>query len=292
MSIPFGLTPRGFFRQLLSTGGTYPFTTVNAYNPWALLPSDIGNSPAATGGWICDAAATFVQDDCGWGTAFIGPFPAIVVGTALLLGVFALVLAVAARRPDRLTLLVALAILALAFFIVPTRVHERYGYPFFALAVILAAVSLRWLTAYLVLTVATFANMYVVLTTIYSDNPSVEDWLGIGPAIRSPAGVTVIVLLHLAGFIWVVLQLRSSARARLAAELAAAAEPEADATDAGMDRSDLPAAAIGASMATTPATRAVAPATVVPPPPRLDVEMPRWSGRPSVAEVGVVGVAP
>ena len=38
MSIPFGLTPIGFFRQLFSTGGTYPFTTVNAYNPWALVP--------------------------------------------------------------------------------------------------------------------------------------------------------------------------------------------------------------------------------------------------------------
>ena len=134
-----------------------------------------------------------MKDDCGWGTAFIGPIPAIVVGTVLLLGVFAAVLVVAARRPDRLTLLVALAVLALAFFVVPTRVHERYGYPFFALAVILSAISLRWLAAYLVLSIATFANMYVVLTTIYSDNPSIEDWLGIGPAIRSEAGVTVVV---------------------------------------------------------------------------------------------------
>ena len=138
LSIPFGLTPVGFFRQLFSTGGTYPFTTVNAYNPWALFPSDLGNSPAGSGGWICDAAAAFVSDDCGWGTALIGPFPAIVVGTVLLLAAFAVVLVVAARRPDRLTLLVALAVLALAFFVVPTRVHERYGYPFFALAVILA----------------------------------------------------------------------------------------------------------------------------------------------------------
>ena len=32
--------------------------------------------------------------------------------------------------------------------------------------------------------------MYVVLTTIYTDNPSIEDWLGIGPAIRTEAGIT------------------------------------------------------------------------------------------------------
>ena len=54
------------------------------------------------------------------------------------------------------------------------------------MGVILAAISWRWRIAYLVLTVATFANMYVVLTTLYPDNPSVADWLGIGPAIRSP----------------------------------------------------------------------------------------------------------
>ena len=67
LSIPFGLSPLGFLKQLTSTTGTYPYTTVNAYNPWSLIPSDQGGSPAATGGWICDAAATFVKDDCGWG---------------------------------------------------------------------------------------------------------------------------------------------------------------------------------------------------------------------------------
>ena len=288
MSIPFGLTPVGFFRQLLSTGGTYPFTTVNAYNPWALLPSDIGNSPAATGGWICDAAKAFAHDDCGWGTAFIGPFPAIVVGTALLIGVFAVVLAVAARRPDRLTLLVALAVLALAFFIVPTRVHERYGFPFFSLAVILAAISLRWLTAYLVLTVATFANMYVVLTTIYADNPSVEDWLGIGPAIRSEAGVAVIVLLHLVGFLWVLLQLRPAARARLADELDAAS-PELDAVATVEPDDPGPPDGVGlVAPGAAPARGVAVPAAAAVVPARPLAEMPRWSGRPTLSEVGVV----
>ena len=99
LSIPFGLSPLGFLKQLTSTTGTYPYTTVNAYNPWSLIPSDQGGSPAATGGWICDAAATFVKDDCGWGSAMFGPIPAIVVGVALLAVAFAIVLFVAARRP-------------------------------------------------------------------------------------------------------------------------------------------------------------------------------------------------
>ena len=62
-----------------------------------------------------------------------GPIPAVVIGTTLLLAVIVAVLAVVARRPDRLTLLVGLTVLALAFFVVPTRVHERYAFPFFAL---------------------------------------------------------------------------------------------------------------------------------------------------------------
>ena len=76
----------------------------------------------------------------------------------LLLASIGLVLWVVARRPDRLTVLVGLAVLALAFFAVPTRVHERYGYPFFAIGVILAAVSWRWRWAYVALSVATFAE--------------------------------------------------------------------------------------------------------------------------------------
>ena len=49
----------------------------------------------------------------------------------------------------------------------PTRVHERYGFPFFAIGAMLFAISPRWRVAYVVLSIATFANMYVVPTTIY-----------------------------------------------------------------------------------------------------------------------------
>ena len=94
-------------------------------------------------------------------------------------------LVVVARRPDRLTLLVGLAVLALAFFVVPTRVHERYGFPFFALGVILAAISWRWRDRLHRPVRRDVPNMYVVLTTLYPNNPSIQDWLGIGPAIRS-----------------------------------------------------------------------------------------------------------
>ena len=161
--------------------------SVNAYNLWALFPVD-GQSMATSRGWIYDAP---VADATSW--ASIGPFPAAAVGGALLaLLLFVVVPVLVARRPDRLTILVGVSVLALAFFAVPTRVHERYLFPLFAIAAIPFAFSWRWRIFYVVASIATFLNMYAVLTTIYPDNPSISDWLGIGDAITSQAGVTLI----------------------------------------------------------------------------------------------------
>ncbi len=279
---PFGLsvielTPEapflasGLIEQIVLAGGGYPYLTVNAYNVWALVPGDLGNSLVSSGQWICDAAAIPVGR-CGAGIAQYGPVPAVAIGTVLLLAVIASVLWIAARRPDRLTLLVALAVIALAFYAVPTRVHERYGFPFFALGAILLAVSPRWRVAYVVLSLATLANMYVVLTTLYPPadpalNP-VRDWLGIGEALRSPLGVGVIALLHTAGFAWVWLQLRSGAHERLEEEAWAASRA-------------------------APAPEPDLPASPVPPPPdRFEPDLRPTDPRPAAAAEGAVLVAP
>ena len=88
-------------------------------------------------------------------------------------------------------MLIGLAVLAVAFFILPTRVHERYLYPFVALGAILGAASLRWRIAYLILSATTFLNMYVVLTTLYPDNPGSRTGWGSATALRGKEGVTV-----------------------------------------------------------------------------------------------------
>ena len=299
LSIPFGLTPIGLIEQIFIAGGGYPYLTVNAYNPWALVLSDTGDGLAATGQWVCDAALGAEQ--CGAGSAVFGVVPAIAIGVALLVGAFLVVLWAVAREPDRLTLLVGLAVLALAFFILPTRVHERYGYPFFALGVILAAISPRWRVAYVILSVATFANMYVVLTTLYPDNPSISDWLGIGPAIRSQAGVTLVVLLHALGFAWCALQLRTGARDRLADELdRASIEPEIDGLVADDDSGPPPAErpAVPGPMAPVGLVApAVAPsvvvsggvATVASGSAVAAATMPTWSRPLGITESGVIG---
>ena len=287
LCLPFGLSvvelsaeapfiASGLVDQIVIAGGGYPYLTVNAYNAWAVVPGDLGHSLANAGLWICDA----IQPDaatCGSGIAVFGAVPAVLVGATLLLLTIGLVLWVAARHPDRLTLTVALAVLALAFFAVPTRVHERYGYPFFAIGAILFAVSARWRIAYVVLSVATFLNMYVVLTTLYPDNPSVDDWLGIGELIRSSIGVTTVAILHTAAFVWTCLQLRAGARAGLAADLAVASrEPP--------PRPARPRP-VPAPAATDPGAVSLAASAVAADTPA----MPTWTESRSLAEAGLSG---
>ena len=226
LSLPFGLSvPGGLIEQVLRAAGGYEYVSVNAYNLWAIVPGDLGHSLANAGLWVCDAPWV-PAEKCAAGYALFGVVPAAAVGTALFAVTAMAALWIAARHPDRMTLLVALAVLALAFYAAPTRVHERYGFPFFALGAILLAVSPRWRVAYVGLSIATFANLYVVLTTLYPPkdqalNP-VRDWLGIGEFIRSEAGVTAIAVMHTAGFVWAVFQLRAGARERLAEELSEA----------------------------------------------------------------------
>ena len=210
-------------RLVLSTAATYPYVTVNAYNAWALFPVD-GASMATGAGWIADAP---IADATSW--ASIAGVPAGLVGAALLLLIALVTSVLVARRPDRLTILVGVSVLALAFFAVPTRVHERYLFPLFGLAGILIAFSWRWRIAYAVAGVATFLNMYVVLTTMYPNNPKIQDWLQIGEGIRSWWSVAIIAAMHTAVLAWGIAQLRPGASRALAGELALGAlEDEAE----------------------------------------------------------------
>jgi hypothetical protein len=235
VSLPFGLSIPGLLEQVFKTAGGYPYLSVNAYNPWALI-THAGRGIAATSSWVCDS---FVQPTADFelrlgpwvlwhapastlsclDPVYFGAIPAVAVGALLLLAAIAAVVALVAWRPDRRTMLVGLAVLCLAFFVLPTRVHERYLYPLVALGAILAAVSWRWRVAYVVSSVATFANMYAVLTTLYPDNPNISDWLGIGRTLISWPGVAAAALAQLAVFAWAAAQLRPAALRRLGEEI-------------------------------------------------------------------------
>jgi len=85
-------------------------------------------------------------------------------------------------------MLVGLAVLTIAFFVLPTRVHERYLYPLIGVGAILAAVSYRWRIAYIAASVAMAANLYAILTWVeLYRNPGIADWLGIRPLLAQLA---------------------------------------------------------------------------------------------------------
>jgi len=240
LCFPFGLSviepgtggaplQSGLLYEMFNTAGEYPYASVNAYNPWALASVD-GSGVAANGSWACDSVIL----NPAAGSAFcpravmIGPFPAVIVGSALLIAAFVIVSLLVARRPSPIVILTGVTILTIAFFILPTRVHERYLFPFIAVGAILAAVSLRWRVAYAVLSLTTFMNMYVVLTTLYTDNPGISDWLGIGTGVRSTTSVQLIALAALAASLWAFAQLRPGGLRALEHELSSDAHADAD----------------------------------------------------------------
>ncbi|HEX3264591.1 MAG TPA: hypothetical protein VHR16_02885, partial [Candidatus Limnocylindrales bacterium] len=248
--LPFGLDfPFGLVSQIFKTAGGYPYLSVNAFNPWALFvkhtADGIDQSVALTRTWICDSTilasapsefrlGPFVipqlsnpgsaNDICPDG-AMLGAFPALLVGAALFLVVAAITCWIVARRPDRITMTIGLAVLALAFFVLPTRVHERYLFPFAAIAAVLAAASLRWRVAYVISAAATFANMYVVLAIYYPENPQISDWLGIGNQMAAPWGVAIAAIAQTAVLAWAFFQLREPAVEALADRLEASGQP-------------------------------------------------------------------
>ena len=171
----------------------------------------------------------------------VTPLPAAIVGDVFLLAILVGVSIWTAWRDDSLSILVALTILSIAFFVVPTRAHERYLFPFFAVGAVLLALSWRWTVAYVALAVVNAANLLGVLVeyTNIQDNTGIPltdgqlagtlyDW-GRGVLTARWFG-DVIWPIALSGvvtglaMIWVLLQMRGIAADRLEREALAATE--------------------------------------------------------------------
>jgi predicted membrane-bound dolichyl-phosphate-mannose-protein mannosyltransferase len=179
MILPFGFSvwnpadkAHSLVDKLLQATDTYKGLTINGFNLWRNPFSGLGDTLQ----WGCDVA----PPKCDGGVAFmLGATPITwqLVGTALF-AVAALVgLWQIARRDDPRGLLVGALVLAVAFFALPTRVHERYLFPALAIAAPLIARSWRWAVLYAVLSVSFFANVYWVYTA---------DWSFAGAAVMNP----------------------------------------------------------------------------------------------------------
>ena len=259
LSAPFSLSLIGLFVRLAGTAGGYPFLSVNAYNPWALIGSAGNPSLAAGGGWSPDVAGTNP-----YGATFTAAqvdlllgLPGVVIGTVLLAAGFLVGAIQLALRDDRRSILLAAVYLSLAFFILPTRVHERYLFPVFALLPLLAVRDRGFTVATLALAAASFVNLHGILTVPLYATPNVVG-LPFGAAFRSFGWVALSAAVQTAVFAYALWRLRPAvdlAVAPLRSRLGRAARaPESDPFDlpapvtppslAGPDAGSMPLAAL------------------------------------------------
>ena len=202
IALPFAMGPIEYLKVVFGSVGGYSYLSVNAYNPWALLGAGGTQPLAESGSWSSDIVA------------FLGPIPAVVIGAVLLTAGFALTLARVVVRPTRSTILVGIVVLSAAFFVLPTRVHERYLFPVFAFLPILAVFSRRWRLATLAFAIGSFMNLHAILTYntpgLKYGTPNVQN-LVLGDLFRTFPFVAASVLLQTAAFAFAVWQLRPSA---------------------------------------------------------------------------------
>ncbi len=99
------------------------------------------------------------------------------VGAILFAIVAVWAIVAVARRDDMRGVVLASLVLAIAFFAVPTRVHERYLFPALAIGALLFFAGRAWPWIYAGLSTVFFANIYWVYT---------EDWSFAGDTIMNP----------------------------------------------------------------------------------------------------------
>ncbi|HYM52392.1 MAG TPA: hypothetical protein VEW45_02770 [Candidatus Dormibacteraeota bacterium] len=135
LTVPLLLNPIRYVSELYHITALKPFASVSAPNPWALI---VGYR--VPDGWL----------------ALVGLGLLVVGLTAALLPL--------RRGRDLWTLLAVGVLIVFAFYLLPTRVHERYLFPALALLAPFAAVSLWSLAAYVALSLAFVASLLSSLT--------------------------------------------------------------------------------------------------------------------------------
>lgn len=194
---PFNLGIRSCIDLMAWTAGNYPFLTVNAFNPWALLGSG-GKPPLAFAG-IIFGIGNWSRDDI----PLVGSIAGVTIGSTLLVLGFLIGAARLLWRADRWSIVLVGTYLSMCFFMLPTRVHERYLFPAFAFVPLLAVFDRKWRWAIAALTVGFFMNLHASLTVATS--------MPLGELFRSRAGTFTSISLHTAVFLFAIWSLRPKA---------------------------------------------------------------------------------
>ncbi|MDQ2951784.1 MAG: DUF2029 domain-containing protein, partial [Chloroflexota bacterium] len=148
LGLPFRSGPGELIDLVKSAALTYPYTSLYAFNLWSIV-------------------GDFWQPD--------GAFVAA-GGVLLVTGLLGSASIVWWRR-DVPALLAAGALAAMAFYFLPTRAHERYLFPAFALLLPLAVVRARMLIPYVILAISFAVSLYFAFTRYPQDNLPAPDWL-------------------------------------------------------------------------------------------------------------------
>jgi hypothetical protein len=143
----------GLVSLITGDANQYSVLTANAFNAWALIgPRPLVEAfPAGSGGWTPDSLIVLAE------------LPAVTVGAILLVATAVLVSVGLLKHNGRLRILLALTVIAFAFYALPTRVHERYLFPVFASGALLAegVAPTIW---YVLTGVLNAVNLHAVLT--------------------------------------------------------------------------------------------------------------------------------
>lgn len=142
----------GLVYQYFMTAGLFPVLTANAFNIWALA----GKVPLSA--QIQDDRVIWITDNY----QVLG-LPAGLIGGALFLAVAAFIFWKLIKRHNAQQVFTGFALLLVAFFVLPTRVHERYLAQAFAVLALVWAVKLWQRAAFLVLSIANTVNLHAIL---------------------------------------------------------------------------------------------------------------------------------
>lgn len=142
----------GLAGQYVYNANYFHVLTANAYNIWVLG----GRIPLAH--LIPDDDAIWIGDHY----QILG-IPAQFIGTGLFLLVAGTVAVVLYKRREPMQVLTGLSLLLVAFFLLPTRVHERYLVQAFAVLAIIWAPKLWQRLTLVVVSVANTVNLHAIL---------------------------------------------------------------------------------------------------------------------------------
>jgi dolichyl-phosphate-mannose-protein mannosyltransferase len=204
----------------------YRYTSLNAFNVWAF-----------GGMWVPDTQVTFI------------------LGWAMFAAAAAFAIYYVHKRfgaDKELAVLLAAFLLFFAFFMLPTRIHERYLFPVFAVLALMFPFLKKTRLLYVALTITCFVNQAYVLS-----------FLNAGTFIQLGDPVVLIVsLINLAAFLYVlVVMIQDLYKNRRVSTSPTKSEPSIS----GISQAELP-------VATTVTVEPPAPAV-----PQASTKEPRWS---------------